>query len=87
MVFAREKNGDVGEYCRDPVVTFMAILSLSTWSVLLLRIVKQCAMSREVHLFLERRVRVYVDDITLLLRGVSIELPERTSDVCGLLKT
>ena len=65
----------------------MAILSLSTWSVLLLRIFKQCALSREVRLFRERRVRVYVDDITLLLRGVSTELPERTSDVCGLLKT
>ena len=46
-------------------------------SVLLLKIVWQDAMSRIFLLYLELRIRVYVDDMKLHPRGASMELPER----------
>ena len=60
----------------DPLRTVTAILPGSKWSCLLPRIVLQDALSEVTKIYLPLMLRVFVDDITALLKGRNKELVE-----------
>ena len=53
----------------EPPRTITAILPGSKWSCLLLQIVLQDALNEVTKIYLPLQLRVFVDDITGLLRG------------------
>ena len=57
----------------EPLKTITAILPGSKWSCLLLRIVLQDALSEVTKFFPSLKLRVFVDDITALVKGRNIE--------------
>ena len=70
----------------DATITVTAILSRSTGSVLLLRIVKQDATGSVFDVLLELKNRVDADDMKLFMKGISIDLSEGTRNFHDLLK-
>ena len=65
----------------DPLQTITAILRGSTWSVLLLRMVMQEAMSEVLSVYPQFEMNVCVDDIKIHVWGENRELPEVTMKV------
>ena len=65
----------------DPLQTITAILRGSKWSVLLLRMVMQEAMSEVLSVYPQFEMNVYVDDIKIHVWGENRELPEVTMKV------
>ena len=59
----------------EPLQTITAILPGSKWSCLLLRIVLQDALSEVMKNYSPLKLRVFVDDITALVKRVAMELP------------
>ena len=57
----------------EPLHTIMGILPGSKWSCLLLRIVLQDALSEVTKIYPHLKLRVFVDDITALLKGEKTE--------------
>ena len=55
----------------EPLWTSTAILPGSKWSCLLLRSVLQDALSEVANIHLPLKLRVFVDDITALLMGIT----------------
>ena len=53
----------------EPPTTITAILPGTKWSCLLLRIVLQDAVNEVAKIYPSLKLRVFVDDITALLRG------------------
>ena len=53
----------------EPLTTITAILPGSKWSCLLLRIVLQDALSEVTKIYPSRKLRVFEDDITALVKG------------------
>ena len=60
----------------EPLHTIAAILPGSTWGSLLLRIELQDALSEVTQIYPPPKLRVFVDDITALLKGRNKELVE-----------
>ena len=65
----------------EPLTTVTAILSGSKWSCLLLRIVLQDALSEVTKIHHTLKLRVFVDDITALVRGKNKEVAEMAKNV------
>ena len=70
----------------DPLKTMTAILPGSKWSCLLLRVVLQVALGEVTKTYLLMKLRVFVDDITVLLKGVNREVAEAAKKVMKKLK-
>ena len=70
----------------EPLKTITAILPLSKWSCLLLRIVLQDALSEVTKICLPLKLRVFVVDITALLKGANREVAEAAKKVMKKLK-
>ena len=60
----------------DPLQTMSAILPGSKWSCLLLRIVLQDALSEVTKVYPSLKLRVFVHDITALVKGRNQEVAE-----------
>ena len=58
----------------EPPRTITAILSVSKWSLLLLRIVLQDLLSADTKICPSLILRVFVDDITALVKGTTKEM-------------
>ena len=58
---AHEKRSGYGDSFSEPLSTVAASLPGSKWSVLLLRIVMKDATTKVFEVYLELRLRVYVD--------------------------
>ena len=63
-----------------------AILAGSKWSCLLLRIVLQDALSEVANIYSPLKLRVFVDDITALVKGRNKEVAEMAKKVMKKLK-
>ena len=70
----------------EPLQTITAILRGTKWSCLLLRIVLQDALSEVTQFYLPLKLRVFVDDITVLLIGKNKEVAEMAENVMKKLK-
>ena len=60
----------------EPLTTITAILPGSEWSRLLPRIVLQDALSEVTKIYTSLLLRVFVDDITALVKGRNKEVAE-----------
>ena len=70
----------------EPLTTIAAILPGSKWSCLLLRIVLQDALSEATKIYPSLKLRVFVDDITALVKGRNKEAAEMAKKVMKKLK-
>ena len=62
------------------LTTITAILSGSNWSCLLLRIVVQDALNEVTKIYHRLKLRVFVDDITALVKGRNKEVAAKKGD-------
>ena len=65
----------------EPLTTITAILPGSKWSCLLLHIVLQDALSEVTKIYPSLKLRVFVDDITALVKGKNNEVAEMAKKV------
>ena len=70
----------------DPLTTITAILPGSEWSCSHLRIVLQDALSEVTKIYLSLKLRVFIDDITALVRGNIKQVSEMVKKVMMKLK-
>ena len=84
--FEHERRVQFEGCVAEPLRTITAILPLSKWSCLLLRIVLQVAMSEVTKNYPLLKLRVFVDDITALLIGKNQVVPEMAWKVLMKLK-
>ena len=69
-----------------PLTTITAIMPGSKWSCLLLRIVLQDALSEVTKIYPSLKLRVFVDDITALVKGKNKEVAEMAKKLMKKLK-
>ena len=70
----------------EPLTTITAILPGSKWSCLLLRVVLQDALTDVTIIYPSLKLRVFVDDITALVKGKNKEVTEMAKKVMKKLK-
>ena len=70
----------------EPPRTITAILPASKWSCLLLRIVLQDALSEVTKIYPSLKLRVFVVDITALVKGRNKDVAEMAKKVMKKLK-
>ena len=70
----------------EPLTTITAILPGSKWSCLLLRVVLQDALTDVTIVYPSLKLRVFVDDITALVKGKNKEVTEMAKKVMKKLK-
>ena len=63
-------------YAAEPLTTITAILPELKWRCLLLRIVLQDALGEVKKIFPSLKLRVFVDDITALVKGRNKDVAE-----------
>ena len=86
-VFRTPEASTVRRLCAaEPLRTIAAILPGSKWSWLLLRTVLQNALSEVTKIYAPLKLRVFVDDITALVKGRNKEVAETAKKVMKNLK-
>ena len=70
----------------EPLTTITAMLPGSKWSCLLLRIVLQDALSEVTNIYPSLKLRVFVDDVTALVKGRNKDVAEMAKQVMKKLK-
>ena len=84
--FERQRREKSEGCAAEPLRTITAILPGSKWSCLLLRIVLQDALSEVIKNIPPLKLRVFVDDITALVKGRNKEVAEMAKKVMKKLK-
>ena len=84
--FEHQRRVQFGRCVAEPLQTITAILPGSKWRCFLLRIVLQDALSEVTKKCPPLKLRVFVDDITALLKGRNKEVVQMAEKVLGKLK-
>ena len=74
--FEHQRRVQFEVFVVEPLQTITAILPGSKWSCLLLRIVLQDALSEVTKIYPCLKLRVFVDDVTALVKGRNIDVAQ-----------